>query len=424
MSSDTVIRMEGLGKQFRLGQSSPYLTITESLAGLPGRLMDMTRGVIAKRSVSENAKFMWALRDFTLNVKKGDVLGIIGRNGAGKSTLLKVLSQITEPTCGRADIYGRLNCLLEVGTGFHSELTGRENIFLNGAILGMSRREILWKFDDIVDFSGVSKFIDTPVKRYSSGMTVRLAFAVAAHLEPEVLVIDEVLAVGDAEFQKRCIGKMESVAREGRTILFVSHNMAAVQNLCTRAVLLESGKMTMEGSVSDVVDRYLEGNADSESAYDIDLTSHPGRTSTGKPLIKRLRIAGQDGNVATTLVMGADATFHLTIETPDTIEVAALVLVVYGARGEKLTKFHSRHQKAIPVNLSGRSTMSCTMKNCRLVPGRYYLSIYLKSRSKMLDRIESGLSFDVAATDIYGTGIVPEGYGFFASEASWEFPSN
>lgn len=250
--SAIAIKVEHLSKQYRIGgQQAAYSTFRESLvqaANAPIRWLKGERG-------SEQNTF-WALDDISFEVNHGEAVGIIGRNGAGKSTLLKILSHITSPTLGRVDLYGRVGSLLEVGTGFHPELSGRENIFLNGAILGMSRVEITRKFDEIVDFSGVEKFLDTPVKHYSSGMYVRLAFAVAAHLEPEILVVDEVLAVGDAEFQKKCLGKMGAVAHEGRTVLFVSHNMGAIKRLCTRAIFLEKGQIRYDGDVADAVQKY------------------------------------------------------------------------------------------------------------------------------------------------------------------------
>ena len=247
---DGMISVRGLGKRYRLGEHrEAYHTLRESI------MRALAAGLT--RSSADGARTFWALRHLDLEVAPGEVLGIIGRNGAGKPTLLKILSRITEPTEGEADLYGRVGCLLEVGTGFHSELTGRDNIFLRGAILGMRREEIVRKFDDIVAFAEVDAFVDTTVKRYSSGMHMRLAFSVAAHLEPEILIIDEVLAVGDAQFQQKCLGKMGEAARQGRTILFVSHNMAAIRTLCSRALLLEAGRVVMDGDVRTCVERYL-----------------------------------------------------------------------------------------------------------------------------------------------------------------------
>ena len=269
--SDTVISVENVSKLYRIGKAEQrhdnLVSELTSLLKSPFRkLRDLYR-LNTYRDNGDSEDTIWALKDVSFEVKRGEVLGIIGRNGAGKSTLLKILSQITEPTKGRIRIRGRVASLLEVGTGFHPELTGRENVYLNGTILGMTKKEIDRKFDEIVDFSGVEKFLDTPIKRYSSGMKVRLAFAVAAHLEPEILVIDEVLAVGDAEFQKKCFGKMEEVARYGRTVLFVSHNMNAVNRLCSRATLLIDGELILESNVSEVVNHYLTAGTTTTSGF-------------------------------------------------------------------------------------------------------------------------------------------------------------
>lgn len=258
-----IIKVENLSKRYELGgEQKPYSTLRESLSEMAGKSLK-----VFKRGREEKSSF-WALQNVNFEVLPGEVVGIVGRNGAGKSTLLKILSRITEPTAGRIELYGRVGSLLEVGTGFHPELTGRENIFLNGAILGMRREEIARKFDEIVDFAEVEQFLDTPVKRYSSGMYTRLAFAVAANLEPEVLIVDEVLAVGDSEFQKKCLGKMSQVASRGRTVLFVSHNMVAVKNLCSRALYLQKGALLLDDKVETVVNNYLETGIESASERD------------------------------------------------------------------------------------------------------------------------------------------------------------
>lgn len=254
--SDLAIRVEHLGKQYRLGAShTSYATFRDSLVNTAQASLDWLKGKHKTRQET-----FWALDDVSFEVKHGEAIGIIGRNGAGKSTLLKILSRITSPTRGRVDVFGRVGSLLEVGTGFHPELTGRENIYLNGAILGMPNREINRKFDEIVDFSGIEKFLDTPVKHYSSGMYVRLAFAVAAHLEPEILVVDEVLAVGDAEFQKKCLGKMNNVAHDGRAILLVSHNMQAIRQLCKETIWLNTGQVIERGMTQNIIDKYLKSS--------------------------------------------------------------------------------------------------------------------------------------------------------------------
>lgn len=258
----TVIKVQNLGKKYIIGAPKD--------GSLRGSIINMFK------KASKKGKEFWALRELNFEVKKGDIVGVIGRNGAGKSTLLKVLSKITKPTEGRIEIDGRVASLLEVGTGFHPELTGRENIYLNGTILGMSRKEVTNKFDEIVDFSGVRKFIDTPVKRYSSGQYVRLAFAVAAHLDPEILIIDEVLAVGDAEFQKKCLGKMQDVAKQGRTVLFVSHNMNAIGSLCTKAILLKNGSLHKKGSTREIINHYLTNDMSVTTSIEWDKENAPG----------------------------------------------------------------------------------------------------------------------------------------------------
>jgi lipopolysaccharide transport system ATP-binding protein len=262
------IRVEGLGKRYRLGHRTEYRTLREALVSAVTRPL--------RRPQHEADDRLWALRDVSFEVAEGEVVGVIGRNGAGKSTLLKILSRITPPTQGRVEIRGRVGALLEIGTGFSPELTGRENVLMNGVILGMARAEVASKFDEIIEFSGVGRFVDTPVKHYSSGMRVRLAFAVAAHLQPEILLVDEVLAVGDVEFQRRCIGRMERVAREGRTVLLVSHNLGTVRALCQRALLLELGRVAGLGPAADVVEAYLASHAVTAADQEIALADHVG----------------------------------------------------------------------------------------------------------------------------------------------------
>jgi lipopolysaccharide transport system ATP-binding protein len=280
------IAAEGLSKRYRIGElQRGYGTLRDSLAAVGRRI---------RQTGHHHHEEIWALKDITFDVAQGEVLGVIGRNGAGKSTLLKVLTRITTPTSGRAMIRGRVSSLLEVGTGFHPELTGRENVFLNGAILGMKRREIIRKLPDIVEFSGIDQFMDTPVKRYSSGMYVRLAFSVAAHLEPEIMLVDEVLAVGDAEFQRRCLGRMEEIGGTGRTVLFVSHNMQAVAQLCDRVILLERGGVVVDGPSTDVVAQYLQmGHGTSSEQAWPDLASAPGDDLVR---LRRVRVIDEDGS--------------------------------------------------------------------------------------------------------------------------------
>ncbi len=291
--SDIAVRVENLGKSYTIshtsGQLGRYKTLREDLVGA---LSWPLRRLQGKRATTKEQ--FWALRDVSFEVKHGEVIGLVGRNGAGKSTLLKILSQITEPTQGYADVYGRVGSLLEVGTGFHPELTGRENIFLNGAILGMTRSEVQSKFEEIVDFAGVEKFLDTPVKRFSSGMYMRLAFAVAAHLEPEILMVDEVLAVGDAAFQKKSLGKMSEVSKSGRTVIFVSHNLSAVKQLCNRGVLLSSGQVKLVADVDTVINEYLSNRESSGSI--IDFTNYNNIYGNGELSVLSVELINAVGN--------------------------------------------------------------------------------------------------------------------------------
>jgi len=341
--SDIAVRVENLGKRYRIGQIVGYGTLRESLTNAvaaPFRRLRPARHEPSPTShhelgaMSHEPNFIWALKDVSFEVKRGEAVGIIGRNGSGKTTILKILSRITAPTEGCAEIYGRVGSLLEVGTGFHPELTGRENIYLNGAVIGMGRAEIKRKFDEIVAFAEIEKFLDTPVKRYSSGMYVRLAFAVAAHLEPEILVVDEVLAVGDAAFQKKCLGKMGDVTKEGRTVLFVTHNLSSVVNLCPRAILLVEGKKTSEGLSSDVIGKYIAMTSESrgESVWD-DWRRAPGNE---KIRLHAVRIVS-DGKVACSVDIDKDvkveiefwnfeagARLHTSIHLLDKMGVAVL----------------------------------------------------------------------------------------------------
>lgn len=318
----TVIKVEDLGKQYRLGEVGTG-TLSHDLnrwwARLRGKEDPFSKvGEINDRTKKGASEYVWALKDINFEVKQGEVLGIIGRNGAGKSTLLKILSKVTKPSTGRIKTKGRIASLLEVGTGFHPEMTGRENIFLNGAIMGMTKTEIRKKFDEIVDFAGVERYIDTPVKRYSSGMYVRLAFAVAAHLEPEILIIDEVLAVGDAEFQKKCIGKMQDVSdKDGRTVLFVSHNLSQVQSLCTKGIVLENGAIIFNGNVNDAIYTYVHGDKKTRS---IDLSSYPraGHTIAGFQF-KYFSIVSPEENIYEGDTLKVMVSYHSTENFKETI---------------------------------------------------------------------------------------------------------
>ena len=364
-----IISVENLGKSYLVGHQSANTERYTALRDVLGRSVknfgrkawDMARG--RQMIQGDEVEEFWALKDVSFEVNEGEVVGIIGRNGAGKSTLLKILSRITEPTNGRVTLRGRVASLLEVGTGFHPELTGRENVFLNGAILGMTRSEIQRKFDDIVDFAGVEKFLDTPVKRYSSGMYVRLAFAVAAHLDPEILIVDEVLAVGDSEFQKKCMGKMKDVAACGRTVLFVSHNMSAVSALCSGGMLLSKGKVIATGNVSKVLTAYTNSV---EERYDLTLN----RDLT-KPKITRVRIE-RDSLAKGDLEIAIDFLSPTPLKTP----IGGVVLralsgePVWGSNG----RYHSRTDSTETL-YSG--TLACRACKVPLQPGQYLLSVWL-----------------------------------------------
>ena len=338
----------------------------------------------------------WALKDVNFEVKHGEVLGIIGRNGAGKSTLLKILSRITEPTKGRVLLRGRVASLLEVGTGFHPELTGRENIFLNGAILGMTQREIRGKFDEIVAFAEVEKFLDTPVKHYSSGMYVRLAFAVAAHLEPEILIIDEVLAVGDAEFQKKCLGKMDEVSkRQGRTVLFVSHNMEAVLKLCSRAIFLESGHIRVAGDAKAVVSGYLHSHSSSPRIVDLLSKARPEQF-TGKA---RLASAcPSDAQGSWSIPFGQQLSLDLSIDAEPSVNRVELLIALFSTHGFEVATWTNKCANTeLPVR-PGINTFRIEFQHMRLLPGRYFLNIGLGSGRGFEDWSREAVLFEVTAS--------------------------
>jgi lipopolysaccharide transport system ATP-binding protein len=381
-----IITVEGLGKQYRIGTKAAYKTMRESLMAVltaPARLFRKNNGT----------KTIWALKDVSFEVNEGDVVGIIGRNGAGKSTLLKILCNITEPTEGEVRLRGRVASLLEVGTGFHPELTGRENIFLNGAILGMTRTEIKKKFDEIVDFAEIEKFLDTPVKRYSSGMYVRLAFAVAAHLEPEILLVDEVLAVGDAQFQKKCLGKMEDVSsKEGRTILFVSHNMGSISRLCQRALLLKSGSIISDGHSEEVINAYLVNNT--EMIGEVALPPLPDLTMR----LRKVSLLDAKGNISSRLEM-CDP-FHIQVEYDINSPVSGAHVICFIYNSEGINILGSGDADCSPERLEKRAKGSYSgrvrIPAFLLGEGWYSLTVSLGLPFvHAFDRHENILSFEI-----------------------------
>ena len=405
-----MIRCEGIGKRYQIGQAERYRTLRDTVTDtLTAPLRWLKKPADAEGPHSTARGSFWALRDVSLSVKQGEVVGIIGRNGAGKSTLLKVLSRITEPTEGSAEIRGRIASLLEVGTGFHPELTGRENIYLNGAILGMKRSEVAQKFDEIVAFAEVETFLDTPVKRYSSGMYVRLAFAVAAHLEPEVLIIDEVLAVGDVEFQKKCLGKMESVARgEGRTVLFVSHNIAAVEALCTSAVLLENGRVGLTGSTKEVVHRYLNRNP-SQAA--ISLHDRADRQGSGSIRFMSVVPVGLDDRPVESIQSGSTVSLLISFENrlrrpANRLRVA---IGIDNDLGQRVLLLDTSLVDGDIGQVNERGgVVRVVIPDFPLVPGRYSLTLWSSVNGTVADWVKNAVSVDVQGGDYYGTGQLPE----------------
>jgi lipopolysaccharide transport system ATP-binding protein len=411
------ISVRNVSKEFVLGERGRYYTLRETL-GEALRLR-RRRPRPAEAAGSRGVDRLWALKDVSFDVAPGEVVGIIGHNGAGKSTLLKILSRITEPTEGEIEIYGRVSSLLEVGTGFHSELTGRENIFLNGSILGMKKREIDAKFDEIVDFSGVERFLDTPVKRYSSGMQVRLAFAVAAHLEPEVLLVDEVLAVGDAEFQRKCLGKMSDVARGGRTILFVSHNMAAVERLCGRCILLGAGQLVRQGETNSIISHHLNEGADDDSATS-DLIDHRGRRASAESLMTKVRLGSSTEAPNALVRAGEDLTVSVKFNRKGKPFRPVLGLVVKSNLGVSLFSLDNRIIAGFEFEPTSSGEISCRVPRLPLMPGRYHLDLYLGDEHKSIDSVMDAIGFDVIATDIYGSGrLPPANCGPFLWSAEW-----
>lgn len=422
--SNIALRVENLGKRYRIGgPQEKYQTFRDTLARAASaplrKARDLLRGqAYGAAGLSEE---IWALRDVSFEVKHGEVVGIIGRNGAGKSTLLKILSRITEPTTGYADVYGRVGALLEVGTGFHQELTGRENIYLNGAILGMSRADIDRKFDEIVDFAGVEKFIDTPVKHYSSGMGLRLGFAVAAHLEPDILVVDEVLAVGDAEFQRKCLGKMSDVASEGRTVLFVSHNMAAVSALCRKSLWLDQGRLRDNGDAHTLLQKYSEQSVESTL---VPLLQREDRRGSGSMRFSHVQVFGGDSfELNRAVVSGQPATVMIKCSTRLSEVRSVEVSVIFSdIQGKRLFTCNNGYTGFEIKNYSMDKVMVCRINKLALAVGVYRLSLWMGVNQERADYIEDVAQFTVENGDYYGTGRSTIGNrdGTFLVDHYWE----
>ncbi|MBR8827042.1 MAG: ABC transporter ATP-binding protein [Gomphosphaeria aponina SAG 52.96 = DSM 107014] len=421
--SDTIITVENLSKKYVIAHEKPkrYTSLRDVIANSAKSLGQKLLKDQKTSDTPETEEF-WALKDVSFEIKRGDRVGIIGRNGAGKSTLLKILSRITEPTTGKISIKGRVASLLEVGTGFHPELTGRENIFLNGAILGMSREEIKKKFDEIVAFAEVEKFLDTPVKRYSSGMYVRLAFAVAAHLEPEILIVDEVLAVGDAQFQKKCLGKMEDVSKEGRTVLFVSHQMAAVEKLCQKGILLTKGKVNYIGSQTETITKYLTSVNNSM----ISLVDRQDRIGSGEIKVIGIEIKDDDGNILDLVQSGQSINIYLHYDTKTQVLLSDVIAGI-SVKTQLEVPVFLQHNRMTQDNfgiIPHQGSFVCRVNKLPLAPSNYLISYSLMKNGSYLDALNNVLELSVTAGDFYKSGEVPPiSHGVCLVDAQWRLQS-
>jgi lipopolysaccharide transport system ATP-binding protein len=416
-----ILKAENISKQYRLGvvgtgtlshdinrwwhkirgKEDPYLKIGEA----------------NQREEAGSSPYVWALKDINFEVQQGEVLGIIGKNGAGKSTLLKILSKVTNPTTGIIKSRGRIASLLEVGTGFHPELTGRENVFLNGAILGMTKAEIHAKLDEIISFSGCERYIDTPVKRYSSGMKVRLAFAVAAHLEPEILVVDEVLAVGDAEFQKKAIGKMQDISRgDGRTVLFVSHNMAAVQSLCTRAIVLEKGRTVFEGNTDSAITFYGTTSVDTSSMYNPKYLKQSPEGIT----IKNIKIINEDGIAIERILSGQKVIFEIEVNMQESRKPLSMGIGVYDQLDMPYFHCSTETLQIVYDKKEGEFVARLTIEKWPLTEGIYYLNAFLRTGNELIEHVTEALWLFTEKGDFYGSGVLPSWNKGFYIDYEWE----
>jgi lipopolysaccharide transport system ATP-binding protein len=418
--SDTVIRIENLGKKYIIGRSQER----ERYTALRDVIANSAKGLVGRfkhpklKSQHSNSEEFWALKDISLDINQGDRVGIIGRNGAGKSTLLKILSRITEPTTGYVELQGRVASLLEVGTGFHPELTGKENIFLNGAILGMGKAEISRKFDEIVDFAGVERFLCTPVKHYSSGMYVRLAFAVAAHLEPEILIVDEVLAVGDAQFQKKCLGKLEEAGEEGKTVLFVSHQMAAIEKLCRKGILLNQGKIQYIGSQTKAISKYLTTDTDNT----VSLENRKDRIGSGEVRVFAIDVKDDEGNILDVSQSGQDISINLHFKKAPSFRSEHLIASISVKNQLEVPVFlqHNRLTGDTFGQLPETGVLVCKINNLPLPPSSYIISYSLIQEGIYVDSLSDVAELAVVDGDFYGSGEVPPAtHGVCLIDASW-----
>jgi len=424
--SEVAIRCEGLGKRYRIGPRERYYALRDTIAGAMYAPFRGLSRLVNPRSAGNHPQSnntIWALKDVSFEIKQGEVVGIIGRNGAGKSTLLKILSRITEPTEGTAEIHGRVGSLLEVGTGFHPELTGRENIYLNGAILGMRKAEIVRKFDEIVAFAEVEKFIDTPVKHYSSGMYMRLAFAVAAHLESDIMLVDEVLAVGDAAFQKKCLGKMGDVAKEGRTVLFVSHNIVAILGLCQRAILFDHGRVLEDGVSQNVVGQYLQAI---EKTTDLPLANRLDRQGNQALSFVTFELRDSNGAPIPRVYSGQDVIIALIYRsnTSRPLKDVHVAIGVHGRFDETLFHLSTSVNGFEFEKVPPKGMILCKIPRLPLQPGRYSLNVYCTVAGDIADWIQNAGVFEVEAGDFFGSGkLPPADQGVFMVPHSWKISS-
>ena len=410
--SDTIIKVEELSKQYRLGEVGTGMLshdINRWWHRLRGKENPYLRiGVENDRTKKGDADYVWALKDINFEVRQGEVLGIIGRNGAGKSTLLKILSRTTTPTTGSVKVKGRIASLLEVGTGFHPELSGRDNIFLNGAILGMTKQEIKRKFDEIVAFAGVERYIDTPVKRYSSGMYVRLAFAVAAHLEPEILIVDEVLAVGDTEFQKKCLGKMKDVSdREGRTVLFVSHNMTAINSLCVKGLILQNGKVMKYGSTEECVRLYLNEN---QKVSQIDLSDRKDRTGNGLFRFSQITFLDKDLNTQPVFLSGSELNIRIKYKTSNNQELrnVSIAIGIKNSSDIQLTVVSNEYSGNEIEILPAEGTIICKIPKLPFLGDEYSLNLFARVNGEISDWVTNTCNLEIETGDYYNTGKITD----------------
>jgi lipopolysaccharide transport system ATP-binding protein len=418
------ITVEGLGKQFLLGERrSNTARLSERLMGT---LSTPFRGRSEERRDVDplpSQDQFWALRDISLNIEQGQVVGLIGPNGAGKSTLLKLLARITRPTTGRIVLHGRVGTLLEVGTGFHPDLTGRENVFLNGSILGLTRREIAARFDDIVEFAEVARFIDTPVKRFSSGMYVRLAFAVAAHLDPDILLVDEVLSVGDEEFQRKCIGAMRAAASSGRTVVFVSHSMESVRSLCSHAYLIESGRLVMDGPSDIVVRRYLDEHSLRVREAEVDIPADTPRLGDGRALFRRAAVVGRHGHPVSELHLGEPLTLAATVEVFETIPDAIIEFGLSTPDAIRVASLHNTDEGREPFRLEPGVHEIRAELDIALIPGQYAMDLHLcrRYRRETIDLLDRVVRVQALPTSADGSEQYPfaNPRGSLRPRASW-----